>query len=93
MILELIERYYYFYWLIFWLIALLKITLSIPIVGSIQGTVGFFIVLFKWYNQIEISTAETHHRKMQMRVQNVLTCAMYFWLIVIAGVSTLKILL
>jgi hypothetical protein len=90
MILQLIERYYTFYWAILIALALLKIIFSIPVEGKIHGTVDIFAVLLKWYNEITLSMAESDYIRKRMQLQNLLTIFILIAITVVSAVSFLK---
>ncbi len=90
MILQLIERYFYVYWLLFILTAGIKIVFAVMLNGKIYGITDIFAILFKWYNRVDLSLEDLPSRRTRLRFQNLLTLGMCFFLFIIIGVFILK---
>ncbi|HEX8462176.1 MAG TPA: hypothetical protein VF623_12130 [Segetibacter sp.] len=92
MLLDLISRYYKFFWLAFTAIALLKIILSYSFHGGLEGLNGIFYAMFKWYGEEEQEMEDDEARRTTMRLHNIITLSLYGILLLILVAFLLPII-
>ena len=93
MLLELIARYYKFFWIAFSMIAFLKIILAYVFHGGLQGMNGVVFALFKWFNDEEQEVEDIPSRRTLMRIINVVTVLVFIMLVLIFVATLLPMFL
>lgn len=93
MLLELIARYYKFFWIAFGMIAFIKIILAYVFHGGLQGMNGVVFALFKWFNDEEQEVEDIPSRRTLMRIINVVTVLVFVMLILVFAATFLPMFL
>ncbi len=93
MLLELIARYYKFFWIAFGMIAFIKIILAYVFHGGLQGMNGVVFALFKWFNDEEQEVEDIPSRRTLMRMINVVTVLVFLMLVLIFAATLLPMFL
>lgn len=93
MLLELIARYYKYFWLALGAVAFLKVILSNLFLGDLEGVNGIFYALFKWYSDDEQEMEDVSRRRFIMRIHNLITLFLYFLVLVVVLATFLPLIL
>ena len=83
MLLDLIAQYYKYLWFALGAVAFLKVIISIIFNGSLEGLNGIIFALFKWYGEEEQEIEDIGRRRMMMRILNLVTLVLYFFVFLI----------
>ena len=93
MLLNLIAQYYKLLWIALGGVAFLKIIIATVFHGGLEGVNGIIYALFKWHGEEEQEMEDVGKRRMMMRIENLVTLMLYFFIfVVIAATLIPKIL-
>jgi len=75
--LQLVGSYYKWVVLLSGMLVVLKLVLAYWYYGKIQGVIGIFYAIFKWYGPYQREMAETDQQLNYMRLQNLVSLVLY----------------